>query len=326
MYKIGEFSKIVNIPVRTLRYYAEYGVLVPSETDKYTGYKYYSDANVEEAKLIKLLKSLDFSLDEIIDCRDDINADVLEKKKFEIKEKINLLKLKYQKLSFMQDELEVNEKETNGKVLRREEKMMIDKIYNFNRNLIVDGKLSAGKTTNVMFPLVKKMINNSESLFILDSKEEYLNKYYNTLKSNGYNVIIINLRNMDKSEGWNPLEYPYQLYKCGDKDGAIEHIERLAKTIYYKSFNEDPFWSMTAGDLFKGLVLSLFEDGKENEINLTSINSMLDKGMNKFGAKDYLTEYFNDKNPDSKAYTFASTTVLAPMILKEEFYQLQNND
>ena len=69
--------------------------------------------------------------------------------------------------------------------------MMIDKIYNFNRNLIVDGKLSAGKTTNVMFPLVEKMIDNSESLFILDSKEEYLNKYYNTLKSNGYNVIII---------------------------------------------------------------------------------------------------------------------------------------
>lgn len=34
--------------------------------------------------------------------------------------------------------------------------MMIDKIYNFNRNLIVDGKLSAGKTTNVMFPLVEK--------------------------------------------------------------------------------------------------------------------------------------------------------------------------
>ncbi len=190
--------------------------------------------------------------------------------------------------------------------------MMIDKMYNLNRNLIVDGKLSAGKTTNVMFPLVEEMINNSESLFILDSKEEYLNKYYNTLKANGYNVVIINLRDMDKSEGWNPLEYPYQLYKAGDKDGAIDHIERLAKTIYYNSFNEDPFWSMTAGDLFKGLVLSLFEDGKENEINLSSINSMLEKGMNKFGAKDYLTEYFNDKNPDSKAYTFASTTVLAP--------------
>ena len=40
MYKIGDFSKIVDIPVRTLRYYAEYGVLVPSEIDKFTGYKY----------------------------------------------------------------------------------------------------------------------------------------------------------------------------------------------------------------------------------------------------------------------------------------------
>lgn len=122
MYKIGEFSKIVDIPVRTLRYYAEYGVLIPSDTDKYSGYKYYSDANIEEAKLIKLLKSLDFSLDEIIDCKDDINVEVLEKKKVQIKEKINLLKLKYQKLSFMQEELGINEKQKTGKVLRREEK------------------------------------------------------------------------------------------------------------------------------------------------------------------------------------------------------------
>lgn len=68
---------------------------------------------------------------------------------------------------------------------------MIDKIYNFNRNLIVDGKLSTGKTTNVMFPLVEKMIDNCESLFVLDSKEEYLNKYYNTLKSYDYNVILL---------------------------------------------------------------------------------------------------------------------------------------
>ncbi len=72
--------------------------LVPSETDKYTGYKYYSDANVEEAKLIKLLKSLDFSLDEIIDCRDDINADVLEKKKIRDKRKNKFAKTKISKV------------------------------------------------------------------------------------------------------------------------------------------------------------------------------------------------------------------------------------
>lgn len=43
-------------------------------------------------------------------------------------------------------------------------KEIIDKIYNSNKNLIVNGDISSGKTTNVMFPLVEEMIENSESL------------------------------------------------------------------------------------------------------------------------------------------------------------------
>ena len=137
MYKIGDFSKIVNIPVRTLRYYAEYGVLVPSEIDKFTGYKYYSEANIIECELIKLLKemdpdgtrrvlkSLDFTLDEIIEYKDRIDEEILEKKKKEIEERIYLLKLKYDRLIYMQEEIKnkksytrVNETEQE-KVLRR---------------------------------------------------------------------------------------------------------------------------------------------------------------------------------------------------------------
>ena len=49
MYKIGEFSKIVDIPVRTLRYYAEYGVLIPNEVDTFTGYKYYDDERIRKS-------------------------------------------------------------------------------------------------------------------------------------------------------------------------------------------------------------------------------------------------------------------------------------
>lgn len=191
-------------------------------------------------------------------------------------------------------------------------KEIIDKICNSNKNLIVNGDISSGKTTNVMFPLVEEMINNSESLFIIDSKEEYLNKYYEKLKENNYNIIILNLRDMVKSEGWNPLEYPYKLYKNGNVDESLDYISKLAKTIYHVSENQDPFWEMSASDLFTGLVLSLFEDGKEDEINLCSINSMFNCVDKKFGSKDLVTEYFKEKDPESKAYTFASTTLLAP--------------
>lgn len=134
MYKIGVFSKIVDIPVRTLRYYAEYGVLVPSEIDKFTGYKYYSEANVIECELIKLLKSLDFTLDEIIEYKDRIDEEILEKKKKEIEERMYLLKLKYDRLTYMQEEIKNNRSYTRSneseeeKVLRRKyEKRMVGK-------------------------------------------------------------------------------------------------------------------------------------------------------------------------------------------------------
>jgi len=125
MYKIGEFSKIVDIPVRTLRYYAEYGVLIPSQIDQFTGYKYYSDQDILECELIKLLKSLDFTLDEIKEYKNQLDEDILEKKKKEIEERIYLLKLKYDRLIEIQNQLHSSKcytrfSETNHeKVLRR---------------------------------------------------------------------------------------------------------------------------------------------------------------------------------------------------------------
>lgn len=134
MYKIGDFSKIVGIPVRTLRYYAEYGVLVPSLVDKFTGYKYYDEENIIECELIKLLKSLDFTLEEIINYKSHIDYDLLEKKKKEIEERIYLLKLKYERLTIMQMELKNNSEYTRSReseeerVLRRKyEKRSIGK-------------------------------------------------------------------------------------------------------------------------------------------------------------------------------------------------------
>lgn len=125
MYKIGDFSKIVDIPVRTLRYYAEYGVLVPSEIDPFTGYKYYSDENVGECEFIKLLKSLDFTLDEIIEYKEGLDEEILEKKKAEFEEKIYLLNLKIDRVNQIQEDIKHKrsygkEKETEReRVLRR---------------------------------------------------------------------------------------------------------------------------------------------------------------------------------------------------------------
>lgn len=191
-------------------------------------------------------------------------------------------------------------------------KEMLAKVLNSKKNLIVTGDISSGKTTSVLFPLVEEMINRKESLMLLDSKEEYINKYYKTLKDNGYNVVILNLRDLDKSEGWNPIEYAYSLYKKGHTDKAIDYLEKIAKTIFYEDSSVDPFWSFAASDFFTGVALGLFEDGKEEEINLNSINAMFSGSNEKLASTDYLSNYFKLKNPNSLSYICALTTILSP--------------
>lgn len=189
---------------------------------------------------------------------------------------------------------------------------MLEKVLNAHKNLIVEGDIASGKSTNVLFPIVDNAIEKKESLFILDSKEEYINKYYDKLKANNYNIIILNLRDLDKSEGWNPLEYPYNLYKNGDKDKAQEYLEKIGKTMFYENSNQDPFWALTAADFFTGLTLSLFEDGTKDEVNLNSVNNMFNGINKKFCGTDYITEYFKSKDVASKPYILASSTFLAP--------------
>jgi DNA-binding transcriptional MerR regulator/effector-binding domain-containing protein len=79
MFSIGEFSMMSGIPVRTLRFYHEEGLLVPAAIDPQTSYRSYDLRNLDVACVIVALRDLEFSLDDIrkilANCRDD--ADVL---------------------------------------------------------------------------------------------------------------------------------------------------------------------------------------------------------------------------------------------------------
>lgn len=62
---IGEFSKICGVSTKTLRYYAEIGIIHPEEINPDNGYRYYSIRQLKQMLLINRLKSYHFSLDEI---------------------------------------------------------------------------------------------------------------------------------------------------------------------------------------------------------------------------------------------------------------------
>ena len=69
--KIGEFSQLMQVSVKTLRYYEQRGLLAPDEVNEWTGYRYYSIEQMQKLKDIRDLQRLGFSLDEIKDLFDD---------------------------------------------------------------------------------------------------------------------------------------------------------------------------------------------------------------------------------------------------------------
>ncbi len=74
MLKIGEFSKLSRISIRMLRYYDEMGLLVPETIDPFTGYRYYSEAQLFTAGRITALKDMGFKLchmAELLKCWED---------------------------------------------------------------------------------------------------------------------------------------------------------------------------------------------------------------------------------------------------------------
>ena len=65
MLSIGEFSNICRVSTKTLRYYAEIGLILPEEINPENGYRYYAIEQLETMLFINRLKSYGFSLEEI---------------------------------------------------------------------------------------------------------------------------------------------------------------------------------------------------------------------------------------------------------------------
>ncbi|WP_277678627.1 MerR family transcriptional regulator [Gracilibacillus dipsosauri] len=73
-WKVGELAKLTGLTIRTLRYYDQIGLFIPSEYTS-SGYRLYNESDIKRLQQILALKELDISLEEIkaILASDDYN-------------------------------------------------------------------------------------------------------------------------------------------------------------------------------------------------------------------------------------------------------------
>ncbi len=178
---------------------------------------------------------------------------------------------------------------------------------------LIIGQSGSGKTTALVDPQVYSLCKHGESMIITDPKGEIYKRHANRLKDKGYKIVVINFRDPREGNAWNPLTIPYRMYKQGKTDKAKELLEDISQNILIDPKNtNDPFWERSAADYFSGLALGLFEDAKENEVNITSISNMATAGEEKNGINTFAKDYFTLKGETATPYQYAKATIAAP--------------
>jgi effector-binding domain-containing protein len=71
MIRIGDFSRLSRVSIKTLRYYDEMGLFKPIDVDRFTGYRYYSASQLPRLNRILALRDLGLSLEQIAQVLDE---------------------------------------------------------------------------------------------------------------------------------------------------------------------------------------------------------------------------------------------------------------
>ena len=183
-------------------------------------------------------------------------------------------------------------------------------------NLII-GKTNSGKTKGILFKEVKDIIKKDENLFIVNERLEYYKTFAQELNEKGYKVYILNVDDPINSNGYDILAYPYQKFIQNDKDSSVNYLNSLAHEIFKPKGNMDPYWDNMAISYMVGLLLTLFNNAKKEEINFGSLCALLNQVNKKYDDTTLYKSYLGGINSMSSEYLLSSAIEFSPIDTKD---------
>ena len=139
-----------------------------------------------------------------------------------------------------------------------------------NLNVLVCGGSGAGKTRFYCKP---NIMQANTSFVVLDPKGEILRDTGQLLKNKGYEIKVLDLINMEKSDCYNPFVY------LRDDNDVQRLVTNLFKSTTPKGAqSQDPFWDTAASMLLLALIFYLKYEAPEYEHNFSMVMELLRAG------------------------------------------------
>ena len=166
-------------------------------------------------------------------------------------------------------------------------------------NVLVIGGSGAAKTRSFVLP---NILTANTNYVITDPKSEVLLATGGYLKEQGYDVRVLNLVNLEQSDGYNPFRY------LRDEKDVLKLVNNLIQSTTPKGSHEsDPFWTKAETALLQAIILMLFQEAPEYEQNLSMVMRVLEyaevreEDEGHVSPLDLLFESIERRKPDSVA-------------------------
>ena len=187
-----------------------------------------------------------------------------------------------------------------NKILTRQVRLGLDTHkHRRSLNVLVIGGSGAAKTRSYVKP---NILEANTNYVITDPKSEVLLATGGWLESQGYDIRVLNLVNLEQSDGYNPFRY------LRDEKDALRLVNNLIQATTPKGSHEsDPFWTKAETALLQAIILMLFQEAPEYEQNFSMVMRVLEYAEVKEEDEEYVSpldllfQAIERENPNSVA-------------------------
>ena len=189
---------------------------------------------------------------------------------------------------------------------------------------LIIGATRSGKSRKIIIPSICEIANSEESMILGDPKGELFISCYPYLKSNGYNIITLNLREPLKGNQWDIMDMVNKAVDANDIPKASKYAISIAHTICSQnpSGNTEPIWRQGEESTIEALILlvSLSADFKFQR-NMTSVYYLLaEYGQPLEDDTVPLLEYIKKLPIRHPAKSAFATAGIAPYKMRASFF------
>ena len=191
-------------------------------------------------------------------------------------------------------------RQKENKILTRHVRLGLDTHkHRRSLNVLVIGGSGAAKTRSYVKPNILEANTNYVST---DPTMEVLTATGGWLKSKGYDIRVLNLVNLEESDGYNPFRY------LRDEKDVLKLVNNLIQATTPKGSHEsDPFWTKAETALLQAIILMLFQEAPEYEQNFSMVMRVLEYAEVREEDDEYLSpldllfQAMERENPESVA-------------------------